>query len=69
MSLNKPTVAPPPKRIDGVSAVFLDSKVFAAKIEYLSQLRQIESKCLIESNTIQSRINGVCDSIEKDLNL
>ncbi|MDU4696404.1 MAG: hypothetical protein E6Y08_11350 [Paenibacillus sp.] len=68
--MQKPLVPAPPVLKDGVFPTFFDQKVFAAKVEYLSQLRQIEDgHRLLEEKTIRSRIDKVCDSIEKDLNL
>lgn len=68
--MQKPLVPAPPVLKDGVYPTFFDQKAFAAKVEYLSQLRQIEDGLrLIEENTIRARIDKVCDSIEKDLKL
>ncbi|MEK5278626.1 hypothetical protein NSS82_10270 [Paenibacillus sp. FSL H7-0735] len=67
--MDKKTIAPPPKRIDGVSSVYFDSKTFAAKIEYLQQLRQTADNRGVFETSIHSRIDNVCDAIEKDLGI
>lgn len=66
--MTKPTVPTPPIMNDGVVRPIFIGPMFAAKIEYLLQLRQIEDGPLSEQ-TIRSRIDKVCDSIEKDLGL
>lgn len=68
--MQKPLVPAPPVLKDGVRQTFFDQKAFEAKIEYLSQLRQIEDGLRpLEEKTIRSRIDKVCNSIEKDLNI
>lgn len=66
--MNKQTVRTPPIKVEGVSSVIFDPKTFAAKIEYLQQLRQIDGKYIL-GTSVQQRIDNVCDCIEKDLGI